>query len=210
MEPEFGGKLRPFIEGGAALALAQLLGALRIITFSFGDSVTMAMAPLLLFAVRWGCGPGALLGAVYGIWNLLLRWDWDMPFLAIAADGVLAYAILGIAGLFRGRRYGVFCGALLGTGLRCIVHIYSGLRFRTDPIPPRFLNLTMTSPEKFYILYDGLWMLTSLTACLVLLGIAYRPLKRFFLAEDLLNAKTEDMKRELHNSRQDGGKMGKK
>ena len=59
--------LRMLTEGAIFVAAAQVLSYLKLWRMPWGGSVTLAMVPILLYAVRWGLGPGLLAGFVYGI-----------------------------------------------------------------------------------------------------------------------------------------------
>ena len=52
--------LRCLCEGALLLALAQVLGYLKLWELPNGGSVTLSMLPIFLFCVRWGFGPGMI------------------------------------------------------------------------------------------------------------------------------------------------------
>ena len=52
------------IEGALFIAIAQVLSMLKLWEMPWGGSVTLALVPILLFAVRWGVGPG-----LAGLWH---------------------------------------------------------------------------------------------------------------------------------------------
>ena len=58
-------KIRMLCEGAMMVALAQVLSYIKLMELPNGGSLTPAMFPILLFAVRWGLTPG--------LWRLL-RW----------------------------------------------------------------------------------------------------------------------------------------
>ena len=173
--------LRPVTEGAVALALAQVLGYVRLFTLPEGGDVSLSMAPLIVFALRWGVGKGALLGLAYGILGALLRWDW----IPIGLGRALACAALGTAGLFRGRRWGALYGALTGIPLRAAVQAAAGALLLPEETPERFLNLRMNTPETFYALHELLWASLNLLPCLLALALLSLAFRRFLLAEDL-------------------------
>ena len=53
-------KLQCLCEGAIMLALALLLNALKLYQFPNGGSIDLAMIPIFLFALRWGCGWGRM------------------------------------------------------------------------------------------------------------------------------------------------------
>ena len=46
-------------------------------------------------------------------------------------------------------------------------------------------GMTMTSPWFYSLLYNGSYMLPSIILCLVVFAALYKPLKKYFTAEDL-------------------------
>ena len=59
-------------EMGVAVALAAVLGMVRVWTMPQGGSVSLEMLPILFVAIRRGLGPGVATGVVYGLLQLLL------------------------------------------------------------------------------------------------------------------------------------------
>ena len=64
--------LRCLCEGALLLALAQVLGYLKLWELPNGGSVTLSMLPIFLFCVRWGFGPGLLVSFAFGLLQLFL------------------------------------------------------------------------------------------------------------------------------------------
>ena len=64
---------RVLAEGAVVVALAFVLGQIKIYRLPYGDSVTAgSMVPLLWFALRHGLRSGIEVGAVYGMVDLAL------------------------------------------------------------------------------------------------------------------------------------------
>ena len=64
--------LRALCEGAVMVALAQILGYLKLYELPQGGSITLSMLPIFFFAVRWGLKDGLLCSFVFGILQLLL------------------------------------------------------------------------------------------------------------------------------------------
>ena len=62
--------LRALTEGAVLVAVAQILSYIKLWEMPWGGSVVLAMVPMILFAVRWGVGPG-LLGSERGLDRVL-------------------------------------------------------------------------------------------------------------------------------------------
>ena len=120
-------QLRMLCEGAVMLALAQILSYVKLAEAPNGGSVTAAMFPIFLFAIRWGLGPGLSVGFLFGLLQLMFdgayAWGWQSMLL----DYLVAFTPLGLAGLFWGKKYGIFPGILLGYVGRFIIHYISGV-----------------------------------------------------------------------------------
>ena len=52
--------VRMLCEGGVMIALALVLGLLKVFELPQGGSISLEMLPLLFFCVRWGMGGASL------------------------------------------------------------------------------------------------------------------------------------------------------
>ena len=120
-------RVRALTEGAMLVAAAQVLSFIKLYEFPQGGSVTAAMFPILLYAVRWGLGRGLLAGFAFGALQLIFdgayAWGWQ----SMVLDYLLAFTPLGLAGIFRGSARGIFPGTLLGCAGRFAVHYLSGV-----------------------------------------------------------------------------------
>ena len=177
--------VRMLCEGGIMLALALVLNAFKLIQFPNGGSVDLAMIPIFFFAIRWGVGPGLLVGFVFGLLQMFIdgaiAWGWQ----SLLLDYLVAFTPLGFAGLFRFRKNGIFFGTVLGAFLRFIVHYVSGITIYAITVPTELFSVTYTSPWMYSLVYNGSYMLVDMVICLVIFGLLYSPLKKYFLAEDI-------------------------
>lgn len=167
------------------LALAQILGYLRFYEMPQGGAVTLSMIPIIFYAVRWGVGPGLIASFVFGILQLLLDGAYAYTWQAIILDYLLAYTALGLAGLLRGRKCGIFVGTVIGSLMRFIVHTLSGVYVWAEYMPERFLGLPMGSPWIYSPLYNSVYMGLNMIICLVAFALLYRPMNDYILGKDL-------------------------
>lgn len=176
---------RMLTEGALMVALAQAMSFVKLSEAPNGGAITPAMLPILLFAVRWGLRPGLLAGFAFGVLQLIFdgayAWGWQSMLL----DYLAAFTLLGLAGLFKGRKWGIFAGTLAGCAGRFAVHYISGVTIYRIVAPTEFLNRTFTSPELYSLIYNGSYMLPSTLIALVLAAVLYRPLKRYILGRDI-------------------------
>ena len=98
--------LRALTEGAVFVAAAQVLSMLKLWEMPWGGSVTLAMIPILLYAVRWGLGPGLLAGFVFGVLQFAFDGGFAIGWQSIVGDYLVAFTVLGFAGLGHGKKNG--------------------------------------------------------------------------------------------------------
>lgn len=178
-------RIRMLCEGAIMLALAQILSYLKLAEAPNGGSITPAMFPILFFAVRWGVSSGLMAGFAFGLLQLMFdgayAWGWQSMLL----DYLVAFAPLGLAGLFRGKKWGIFLGTLVGCAGRFAVHYISGVTIYKILAPTEFMQWTFTSPAFYSIVYNGSYMLPNTVIALVIAALLYVPMKKYFLAQDI-------------------------
>ena len=93
-------KTKMLCEAAIFIAMAEILSLIKLYEFPNGGSVDCAMVPIILFAVRHGCGWGAGAGLVYGAITYLIGNKFSIDWTTIICDYFLAYTLLGFgAGL---------------------------------------------------------------------------------------------------------------
>ncbi len=180
-------RIRALCEGAILVAIAQILGYLKL----FGDmvnggSITFAAFPIILYALRWGLGKGLLAGFAFGILQLIgdsaYAWGWQSMLL----DYIAAYTMLGLAGVFKGKAWGIFPGAVLGNAARFVVHFISGVTIYRIIEPTEVLNFgTFDNATVYSLVYNAAYMLPCMLLTLVLAAALYAPMKPYFAATDL-------------------------
>jgi thiamine transporter len=112
--------------GALAIAIAFVLSYIRVVRFPNGGSITVAsMLPIFVFAYIAGPRAGIAVGLCYG----MLQFIQDAYFVHWAQfllDYPIAFALLGLSGLFKERLY---LGAVVGSLGRFIAHFVSGIVF---------------------------------------------------------------------------------
>ena len=98
---------------------------------------------------------------------------------------MLAIAVLSAAGLARGHKWGIFWGSVLGAFARFVMHFISGITVYRILAPTELFNATFTSPWMYSLAYNGSYVLIDTVLCLIVFGVLYRPLNRYFTGRDL-------------------------
>lgn len=178
-------KLRALCEGAVMVALAQILGYIKLFSLPNGGSITLNMLPIFIFCARWGFGPGMLASFSLSLLQLLLdgayAWGWQ----SILGDYIAAYTVLGLAGLFHGRKNGFFTGMFVGGFARFLVAWYVGAVVWGEYMPESFFGMTMVSPWVYSALYNGSYLLINICLCLLLGLLLWQKLGRYIRGEDL-------------------------
>lgn len=175
--------IRALTEGAILIAAAEVLSFLPLYKLPWGGSIDLAMLPIILFCVRWGFGPGMLVACAHAVLQTLFEGGIAIGWQSILGDFLVAYAVLGLAGLFRGK----FClAAAVSCTARFLVHYVVGATIWAQYMPETFFGMTMTSPWFYSALYNGAYMVPDLALLLlVYLLLCKTPLARYLKGEDL-------------------------
>lgn len=181
-------RTKAICEAAIMVALAVILGQLRLYRWPNGGSITLAILPLVFFAVRHGMGWGFLAGFVYGALDYVVGQGISIDWTTIICDYFLAYGLLGLgAGLFKGRRWSACFGTLLGGALMFLSSYLVGVFVWGKWMPDEFLGMTMTTPWFYSFLYNISWAGPCMVLTLAVFVIFYRikPMKQFLDGQDL-------------------------
>ena len=180
-------RIRALCEGAIMVALAQILSFIKLFpNLPNGGSITFAMFPICLYAVRWGLGRGLLSGLVFGLLQLIFdgayAWGWQSMLL----DYLVAFTPLGLSGIFKGKRWGIFPGIAVGCIGRFIVHYISGVTVYRIYAPTEVPGIGVFDDAQLYsLVYNGAYMLPNMLLALVVAGVLFVPLKTFFAGNDI-------------------------
>lgn len=139
-------KLRALCEGAIFVALAQVLGYIKFFELPQGGAINIGMLPIFLYCARWGFGPGMLASVVYSLLQLLLDGAYAFGWQSMIGDYILAFSVLGLAGLVSKHKNYRHCHRLLCPFCRCVCGgchhlggVYAGKLLRHDHDNPLVL-----------------------------------------------------------------------
>jgi len=179
-------RLRALCEGGIMVALAIGLSYFKFKIWANGGSVDLVMIPLLIYAVRWGTPWGLGAGLVFGTLKFILAggyaWGWTSIFL----DYSIAYALVGLAGIFKHQKMGMVPGAIVGGCARFVAHFISGVTIYAITAPTELFNTTFTNPWLYSLAYNASFMVPNIIIAVVVgLIIPSTALRKYIMGEDL-------------------------
>ena len=176
-------KLRALTEGAILIALAEILSFLPFYKLPWGGSIDLAMLPIILACVRWGFGPGMVVATAHAILQTLFEGGIAIGWQSIIGDFLLAYMVLGLAGLFRGK---FIPATLLACVARFLVHYVVGATIWAEYMPESFFGMTMTTPWFYSALYNGAYMLPDMVMVLIAgILLMKTPAKKLLLGQDI-------------------------
>ncbi len=130
-EKNTAGKTRMMAFAGVSIALGSVLSLIRLWRMPLGGSITPAsMLPLAIFAFAFGPKKGVLVSFVYGLLQVLLG-GWVVHPLQLLLDYPLAYAMIGLSGVFykSKNRWMWLVAFTIGVVARYLMHVLSGVAF---------------------------------------------------------------------------------
>ena len=175
-------RLQALTGSAILIALAEILSLLPFYRFPWGGSIDLAMLPIILICVRWGFGPGMLAATAHAILQTLLEGGIAIGWQSIIGDFLVAYMVLGLAGLFKGK---FVPATLVSCAARFLVHYVVGATIWAEYMPEEFFGMTMTTPWFYSLLYNAAYMIPDTALCLVVFALLQKPMGKYFRGTDL-------------------------
>ena len=99
-------------------------------------------------------------------------WGWQSMLL----DYLVAFTPLGLAGLFRGKAWGIFPGTALGCAVRFLVHFISGITIYRIYEPKNIPGFgTFDNANLYSLVYNGSYMLPNMLLALAIAAVHRTP-----------------------------------
>lgn len=171
------------------LALAVVLSYVKLFTLPFDGSITLfSMLPLCLISIKYGVKWGLGTAFCYSWFQILQGgvFAWGLtPTMLIASlllDYLLAFSVLGLAGLFRKKGYlGMIGGVAMACALRFLVHFIAGVVLWANLAEfVAFGQEWVNQPVLYSLCYNGIYMLpeTLLTTAMAAVLLRIPQMKR--------------------------------
>lgn len=176
---------RILVEIALTIALSFVLDELRIFQMPQGGTVSLSMLPIIVLAFVRGPWPAVTAGLLFGLIDLATPPVYILHPVQVVLDYPLPYALVGLAGLARGRwmraldkqhdivatTLAIVPGVVLGAGLRYAAHVVSGAVFFAEYAPEG-------QPVWIYSALYNLYVPVSAVACLAAAAVILPPLAR--------------------------------
>ena len=166
-------------------ALALALSFFKLKIGALGGSIDLVMVPLIVLAHRRGIKWAVPAGAVFGLAKCIIGGGIGYGFASIMLDYVLAYAAVGLAGIFNRFKHGIIIGTVFGSAARFGVHFLSGITIYKLATAEEFWGMTF-QPEAavaYSLVYNASYMVPNMIVaiiaiCLLKAAIEHLELKR--------------------------------
>lgn len=119
------------------VALATVLSFIKFKFLPYGGSITaVSMLPIMVFSIRHGIGSGMPVSFAYALLQMfmdlgeVMSWGLSTAMLigCLAFDYIIAFSVLGLAGMFRKKGMGGCIGGMVvAMMLRFVSHVFSGV-----------------------------------------------------------------------------------
>lgn len=172
--------VKMLVEAAMMVALAFILSKIKVYQAPNGGSVTAgSMIPIILFALRWGLGPGIITGVSFGILKLIFGgWFFSIP--QVILEYPIAFGVLGFAGILsnelvdlREFSYGkLVFSVFLAIGLRFLCHWFAGVIFFADTLPADI------SPFISSALYQASYLVPEFILSSIILALIWKPVSK--------------------------------
>ena len=171
-------KTQALVVSAVLVALSTVLSMVKLYEAPLGGSITLlSMLPICIVSIRYGVKWGLASSFVYSLFQLflslgeVLTWGLTPGILVgcIIFDYILAYTVIGLAGIFRNKGTGgVIGGITLALVPRFVSHFISGYVFfaKLDQWE-LFGTVFENKPVLYSIAYNGLYMLPELVLTVI-------------------------------------------
>ena len=191
-----GKSTRRLVESAVMIAIGTVLSMFPFSApWAFGGGVTIcSMLPLVIIAHRYGTKWGLFTAFVYSVLQLILGVS-NVQFAAgygfvlavgvLLLDYILAFTVIGLSACFNGviknHRVSIVVGIVFTFALRFVCHFLSGWIIWGVITP----NEMGPVAPLYSLIYNGGYMLPETIITALVAVLTYKPLKRYWLAEDL-------------------------
>ena len=151
-----------------AMALAFITSYIKVFSMPWGGSVTLCSMLFIVLIANWyGVQTGILVGLAYGILQFIQE-PFVLSFFQVCCDYILAFAALGIAGLFANKSHGLVKGYIVAVLARGAFHAIGGYLYWVDYMPE---NFPQSLKSIYPIAYNYSFLLAEAVITIIIISI---------------------------------------
>ena len=151
-----------------AMALAFITSYIKVFSLPWGGSVTLCSMLFIVLIANWyGVKAGILVGLAYGILQFIQE-PFVLSFFQVCCDYILAFAALGLAGLFAQKSHGLIKGYILAVLARGAFHALGGYLYWMDYMPD---NFPQSLKSIYPIAYNYSFLLAEAAITIIIISI---------------------------------------
>ncbi len=174
-------------EAALMIALAVVVSILRFPPFRIdlwanGGSIDFVMIPIIILGWRRGAMWAVPAGLILGLLECLIGGGigWGLP--SVLLDYVLAYGMVGAAGFFRNKKWGIFVGTAVASLARFAVHFIAGVTIWKlaigDNVELFGMSFGGDTAYLYSLIYNGSYMLGNMIIALLVALLLTKPLQK--------------------------------
>ncbi len=185
--------LKRIAESAMLVAIGTVLSLIKFEWVLGGGITACSMLPLIMITQRYGTKWGILTSLVYGVIQMFLGMNnvqyantfWGAAGI-IFLDYILAYTVIGFSAcfnkVFSDRRKAIVLGIVVTFFGRFLCHFLSGIIIWDGLFP----NELGWAAPLWSVAYNGSFMLPEIIITSVIAYLSFKPLKRYWLSEDIV------------------------
>ena len=184
---------RELVFAASCIALSFVLSFVKVKAGANGGSVTLAsFVPIIIYSYVYGVRKGLLIGAIYGLLQIIEGGCYFVHVIQFLADYILAFASVGLVSVFRkvssNKKWGIYVGVGLVIFTRFLMHTIAGMYWYTELA---FMDAFITS-----VLYNGTYMLPELVITMAVVALLVQS-GNFSHLTNILEGKKQESKSDL-------------
>ena len=134
----------------------------------WGGSITLCSMLFIVLIANWyGVQTGILVGLAYGILQFIQE-PFVLSFFQVCCDYILAFAALGLAGLFAHKSHGLVKGYIVAVLARGAFHAIGGYLYWMDYMPE---NFPQSLKSIYPIAYNYSFLLAEAAITIIIISI---------------------------------------
>jgi len=181
-------RTRMLVEIALTVALSAVLSYTRLLQMPYGGTISLAMLPIFVLALRRGVVAGVIAGALFGVVDYFLE-PYFVHWIQFLLDYPVAHALAGLAGLFSPAWHKAVAehrtaravwtvampAMIVGSAARFASHWLSGVVFFKASLGQEYPGVSYAIGS---VIYNATYVLPSLVVCVIAAAIVLPALER--------------------------------